>query len=146
MINEALPAAEAVRPFLLADPDVHRYSEGRIYAHELPRGDTRLMPRACLVIQEAPGRAQGPGARTWARLQTTTLDVIAYGADKQQAGRLAEAVSSLLPAISRKLLPGDQILHDLTATGGPLPSRDRETDWPMVVTSYTALIGYPSRS
>ena len=138
--------ASAIRRILAADPAVDHLAESRIYAHELPAQDTDFMPRPCVVISNAPGRAQGPDARTWAALRVARLDVVAYARDRQTASLLAEAVGSVLLTISRKILPGDNLLHSCTATGGPLPSRDGDAQWPMVLTVYDALIGYPTRT
>jgi hypothetical protein len=120
----------ALRTVLLADADVAALCEARVWAAEMPKAEATSMPRCCVVICYAGGferRATDPIVRPRA-------DVYSYGETFHRAGQVDRAVYSALKALSRERV-GEALIHGVFLAGGPVPLRDSDAGWPVMVRS-----------
>ena len=122
----------AARIILIADPEVARLTSGRVYAPELPEKQAQEMSRPCIVLRNTGGGSLGPGARSRAPWTNTRLDVQSFGKTPSEASEIHWAVHEVLIALERTVVD-DTVVNDVVVTGGPINSRDADTDWPFAL-------------
>lgn len=102
------------------------------------------MPRTCVVISRSGGAATGQGARSYAKWRNSRFDFKTYGKDTWEAEMLQGIMYETMTEIGRTLpkdAPEEIVLQEATkatgtrikdavVTGGPLPGRDPDGDWP----------------
>ena len=144
-------AAPAIIRILLDAPGVQALVGDRVYGAELPEFEAQSMPRMTVVVTPSGGAALGPGARSYARWVTTRLDVFSYGKDPLQAIQVYDAVYEVLTQLTQtggELLPDGSfdyarravlpttVVKGAVVTGGPISTRDPDTDWPYCLGIY----------
>lgn len=115
----------ALRRFLLADVDIALLVDDRVFSAELPRSETKHMPRKAVVLRYSGGME----ANTFVPLARPRIDITAYGETYHEAGRVDRAVYSALKALDREVVD-TVLLHGAALSGGPLMLRDPQTNWP----------------
>ena len=112
----------------------------RIYGQELPDSEIAAMPRKTLMLRWAGG-----AGGLYRNLSVWRVDVWHYGETPFEAGVLHRTVHDVLKHLSREVSAG-VLLHALEESGGPLPIREPDTHWPVVVQAwllYAADVGVP---
>jgi len=130
---------EAVVDFLLNDAGVVDLVSTRVYFAELPRADTKLAPRAAVVVSASGGGGTGAGDRSFIPLTKMRMDVRAYAATPYACWAIHLAVLDALKNLSRAVETAT-LLHCATVTGGPLQLRDGDLDWPLVLSVYDVIV------
>lgn len=113
---------------------------GRAFAPELPYGEGENLPGGCIEFQYSGGASIGQGARSRGRRTTVRVDVKCYGSTLWEAERVHWAVYDVLTLLERTVV-ADTIIEDAVASGGPIPQRDPDTDWPYVLGVYDISVG-----
>lgn len=126
----------ALITFLKADVDLAALVSTRVFGDELPAGQTTAMPRKCVVV-EPSGGTQSIG-RAYQNYGDGRFDIKSYGETPFEAARVQLAVYGAMKALRRKTHSG-VLLHWAIRSGGPLPLRDPDTDWPSRFESYQVL-------
>lgn len=126
----------ALAAFLKADVTVSALTGGRVYAGELPPKDTNAMPRKCIVIKPSGGAGVfGNGYQEYADRR---YDVRSYGPTPYQAALVQNAAYHALKGLRREVHDG-VLLHWAKHSGGPIPLRDPDADWPFRFESFQVL-------
>jgi len=115
----------AVRRFLLLDEAVPPLVNNRIYAGELPKGQTPDMPRKAIVLRYAGGIE----TNSFVPIARPRIDITSYGETYHEAGKVDRAVYAALKALDRQTVNG-VLLHGIAISGGPLMLKDPQTGWP----------------
>lgn len=140
-----MSAVAGILDVLLNTPDITVMTEQRIWGMEIPRfcsehGDCREgqhMPRACIVVTRDGGGAGGPGARSYARWRNDRLDIFTFGKDPLEAERLQVLVYDRMTDLRQThVMSANVILKNAVVSGGPLPGRDPDGDWPYQFMSF----------
>jgi hypothetical protein len=137
--------------YLLHDADVKTLvDDQRVWAMEIPQfclehpdcREAQHMPRACVVVSRSGGASIGPGARSFSRWRNSRFDVFTYGATTYEAEMLQSAVYETLTQLGsndqrdRLRMFHGTVLKAAVVTGGPLPGRDADGDWPYQMTVF----------
>lgn len=109
---------------------------GRIYGTELPVAEVAYMPRATIVVAASGGAGSGAGARSRAPWVQNRIDVRCYGETPYAADQVHNAVYRALTQTAWQVY-GDTAIVDAEVSGGPLPGRDGDADWPYTLGVYT---------
>ena len=125
----------AIVELLLADQPVAFLVDDRVYGEEIPERDNQHMPRPAVVVNHAGGGSLGPGARSRAPWVVTRLDIQSYGKTPEEASILHWWVYRRLTTMGREVW-ANTLLQDAVVSGGPIPSRDSNTDWPFMLGVY----------
>lgn len=126
---------DALRRYLLADPDVSELVGTRVFGGELPSGQASSMPRHAVVIRYSGGGSLGGGHQEYSDKR---VDVRCYGSTIYEADRLWRSVGPALQALQREV-HADCLLHWARRGGGPIDLRDPDTDWPFIFSSWQVL-------
>ncbi len=116
----------AVVEMMLADTTITDLVGQHVYGEEF---DLEGDPRKLVLVRSSGGGSLGPGAQSYVPWHVHRMDVFCYGEDMEQARRVYNAVYTLLHQLTRTVKQGTA-LRDATVTGGPLPGRDSNSDWP----------------
>lgn len=122
----------AVRSLLLADSDLFSLTSGRIYALELPRSETRSMPRKAIILSLAGGDADS-SLNEIARIR---VDLICLGETGFESDKVRRTAHAYLKQEALRKMYSDILIHNVTVASGPLFFRDPDTDWPNSVQSF----------
>ncbi len=123
---------------LKADTTVADDVGTRVFGSEIPEDERSSMPEATVVVKRAGGLdVIGQGFQEYGDIR---VDVLCYAATPFLADELALAVQPALKQLRRTVYE-DCVLHWARASGGALPLRDPDTDWPIVVSSWQVLVG-----
>ena len=113
-----------------------------IYGGELGGGNederrwaVKQMPRAAIVVSGSGGGSLGPGARSYAPWGVRRLDIFAYGRMPYEADQLYEAVYSVITQLRQTVAAGT-VIKNASVSGGPIQTRDPDTDWPYTLGIY----------
>ena len=120
---------------LRADVAVADLVQARVFGAELPREEVGHMPRPAIVIAASGGGSLGPGARSYVPWVVTRVDVQCYGAAPYGAFEVHSAVYEVMTQLRRTTID-TTVLKDAVVAGGPIQSRDTNTDWPFVLGVY----------
>lgn len=101
------------------------------FAHELPEGEDKLMPRKCFVV----AGAGGPGAGGFLPNGRQRLDLKFYGATHAEAMDIAIAGHNVLKTL-RRTVAGNVLVRGFDPSSGFLTLRDANGRWPLVLRSY----------
>ena len=115
----------AVKSFLLLDAAVSPLVNDRVYAGELPKGQTPDMPRKAIVLRYAGGIE----SNTFVPIARPRIDITSYGETYHEAGRVDRAAYAALKDLDRQTVDG-VLLHGVAISGGPLMLKDPQTSWP----------------
>lgn len=110
----------------------------RVFGLELPASEADDMPRKAVAVQVAGG--VGPaGARDYAEIAYTRIDVFSYGETAFQAMRVQLATHDVMRRIQNTLV-GTVLLYSASVDSGPRYLRDPDTDWPVVIESFVLMV------
>ena len=109
--------------------------EGRVFGIELPESEAQSMPRLAVVISHSGGLSLGQGARSTVPIVTSRMDVKSFGATPVDCSNLHWNIHHYLVNLKRVLI-ADSLIHSIVVSGGTLPLRDPDTDWPYFLASY----------
>lgn len=123
---------DALIVFIKADSEVMILAGDRIYGAELPRDETKNMPRKVAVLTEAGGIERN----RFLPIAEPRIDIWSYGETYHEAGKLDRAIYQALKDLDRQTTD-DVLLHGVALSGGPHSMRDSETGWPLKVRSVT---------
>lgn len=123
----------ALVALLQADATLQASLGTRVFGGELPEGETKHMPRRALVIRPSGGLSLTGQSNL--EHDTQRVDLFAFGATPQEAGRLMAAAHLCLRRVNRVVSAG-VLIHWCQSAGGFLSSREPETDWPRVFQSF----------
>lgn len=130
----------ALRAFLLADPQTAALIGTRVFGDTLPRQETNLMPRACVVIRSAGG----PGTGETIALADNRVDVRCFGANAVEAAQVYRTIFTALKWACQRASIGDTLIHSVTPEAGPISLTEPEAGWPFILSSWRvklALVG-----
>lgn len=120
-----------IRTLLLADAAVAAATSSRVFSGELPEEESRLMPRAAVVVSPAGG----PGRQGTTKYRRTRVDTTCYGATLHESWQVHLAVREALETLSRR----DNSLISLEMTSDGALARDPLKQWPTCYASYRLL-------
>lgn len=145
-MSQADPTA-AIVALLAGRASISALAGTDVYGEELPDSPAFIasMPKHAIAVQSTGGI--GPGDDTYLPLGGQRVDVNFYGATMFDARRLARAGHDVLKAVRRELVTYDDengnpvsvLIHGFLVSTGYLALRERETRWPRVLRTYTAL-------
>ena len=107
----------------------------RIFGAELPEEQARSMPRKTVVLTVSGGMG-GVGSSTYQHWIHNRFDVRCYGETPYEADLVHNAVFRAMREL-RGHRHGGVRLSDAVLSGGPLPGRDMDADWPYTIGVYT---------
>lgn len=125
----------ALIAFFEADTAVNTLTEGRIHSSESPVVEADSQPRKMLVFRRMGGIPQG-----YVDMSVPRVDFECYGATPYAANTLWLAVLEALKQLSRDV-HNDTLLHLANQTAGPVDTRDIDTHWPLVWSSWNVWVG-----
>ena len=123
---------DALTDYLRSNSDVAALASARIWPRELPASEAMSMPRGAIVLVPAGGL----GGFDTVSLMSPRVDLTCYAASPKQAFMLYLAAFEALRALSRKT-HAHALLSSAIQGGGPIQSRDPDTKWPFVWSSWT---------
>lgn len=126
---------EALREFLLADAAVDGRVDSRIFAGELPRGQTDAMPREAIVLRPGGGGAIGNAYQAYGDVR---IDVICYGATPHGSWLVYLDAHAALKDLKRKVF-AETLLHWARPSAKGSTGRDPVKDWPLTLSSWQVL-------
>ena len=146
-IVQLLLEDQNVMPPDLPDPwvvEIQAMVDKRVWAPELPEEEIKEMPRQCVVVTRSGGASTGPGARSYAPWLNNRLDVRCYGKTPYEAEVLQSAVYNFMTQLELKpdgnlgnqRVAGGSIIKNAVVSGGPIPGRDADGDWPFQLTIF----------
>lgn len=98
-----------------------------VFRPDLPQGFDAIMPTACVVVRPAGGYTQFGKSQLY--LGDPRVDIIAYGAQQQEATDICRAV-----IVASKQLVAQRwentLLYSAQVSAGPVPLPDSQTLWP----------------
>lgn len=128
----------ALIEYLNADVTIAEEVGDRVFGGEIPSDRDEDMPEPTIVVKRAGGLdIIGQGYQDYGDIR---VDVLCYAATPFAAEELALAVQPALKQM-RRTVYDDCVLHWARKSGGTLPLRDPDTDWPLVVSSWQVLVG-----
>ncbi|MBS3927092.1 MAG: hypothetical protein KGZ65_00105 [Sphingomonadales bacterium] len=123
---------------LKADTTVAEEVGERVFGSELPEDECDSMPEASIVVKRAGGLdVIGQGFQEYGDIR---VDVLCYAATPFLAEDLHLAVHPAMKQL-RRTVYGDCVLHWARSSGGAIPLRDPDTDWPFTFSSWQVLVG-----
>jgi len=128
----------ALIAFLEADAPIVALVGTRIYGAESRVTEADNQPRYMLVVRTTGGIAQG-----YVDMMVPRVDFECYGATPLQAFTLYLALHEALKNLSRDV-HNSTLLHLANQTAGPAQTRDEDTHWPLVWSSWNVWVGEAS--
>ena len=125
----------AVVEVLRADASITALAGSRVYGGELPNGEVQSMPRPAIVLRATGGGSLGPGARSYSPWRVNRLDIFCYGGTPYEGAELHDAVYSAMTQLWQTVAAGT-VLKNASVSGGPIQTRDPDTDWPYTLGIY----------
>jgi hypothetical protein len=124
--------------FLKADAATFAVTGGRIFAGELPPGETVSMPRTAIVLR-ASGGIQLLG-ESFVEHDTQRVDVFAFGPTPRDAAAVLRTAAMALRALRRSVHAGC-LIHWVNSAGGSISGREPTTEWPRQFQSFQVMHG-----
>lgn len=132
MSGEAADPTLAIAAYLKDQTLVWEAAEERIFRPELPEGEDRLMPRACVLVRPAGGGLMS--ARDYLPFIDSRLDHICYGSTRLQAENLAREVAAALKDLRQSRWKGIPVRW-ARVSNQPASAIDPNTNWPFALVS-----------
>lgn len=132
MSGEAADPTLAIAAYLKDQEPVWEAAEERIFRPELPEGEDKLMPRACILVRPAGGGAMS--ARDFLPLIDSRLDLICYGSTRLQAENIAREVAAALKDLRGSSWEGIPVRW-ARVSAQPASAIDPNTNWPFALVS-----------
>jgi hypothetical protein len=130
--GEAADPTLAIAAYLKAQEPVWEASEERIFRPELPEGEDKKMPRACILVRPAGGGAMS--ARDYLPFIDSRLDLVCYGSTRLQAENIAREVALALKFLRRSKWK-EIVLCWARVSSQPASAIDPNTNWPFALVS-----------
>ena len=114
----------------------------RVDGGELPRECVNKQPQEWVVVRPSGGASIGPGARSYAPWVNSRMDIRCYGQTPFLSYRVYDAVYKVMVELERRTIGdvdvGEDAQETITisgavVTGGPIPGRDPDSDWPFTL-------------
>ena len=125
----------AIAKVLRADASITALAGSRVFGGELPNREVQSMPRPVVVLRATGGGSLGPGARSYAPWRVNRLDIFCYGRTPHEGSELHDAVYKAMTQL-RQTVAADTVLKNASVSGGPVQTRDPDTDWPYTLGIY----------
>jgi hypothetical protein len=113
---------------LKADGNVAAVVAARVFGGELPKDETKSMPRQAIVLKPSGGVSIAAG--TFMEHDTQRVDALCYGATPLEANALGSVCRRALTSIRRRVVSGC-LIHWAEPAGGVSARRDQITQWPV---------------
>ena len=126
-------ALTALAHLMRADAAIAAIAPARVFRDELPEGETEATEIDPAVVVRYSG---GPRVGGYLPLSRDRLDVKCYGRTPREADDLHRAVHGYLKQLRRTTRDG-AVIHSVSPAGGRLSTRDPDTDWPYVFSSWS---------
>lgn len=120
-------------------PRVVSVVQERVYGGEVPDEETTRMPRTLIVVKPAGTPALAPGSNDYIAASVRRIDVMCYAKTFNAAGDLANRVAADLKPWRRQTI-GDHLVFWFKHSSGPIPMRDPDGDWPVVVVTMLIML------
>ena len=131
----------AIVQYLAEDGRVSRLAGSRVYGSEFPEREAAAMPQKLAVVTASGGLGSGAGTSSRTPWTQNRVDIRCYGETPYQADILHGAVYRAM--VELHLHEREDIrLSDAVISGGPLPGRDLNADWPYTIGVYTVSAVY----
>lgn len=130
------PLAAVIR-FLKADADTAEMVGAHIFGGELPDAEIAGMPRACILIAPSGGPVM-PISDSYIEVSDMRLDLFAYGPTPNSAFRVYRCLAGALKQMQRNV-QGKTLLHWARNAGGPNRTREANTEWPLVLSTWQVM-------
>lgn len=134
-----MPAADpeaGLTAYLKTDAELAALLAARVFAGELPPGETAQMPRKALVLRASGGVSLT--GESHAEHDTQRFDVFAFGETPKEAARVLRTAALALRRLRRSVHAGT-LLHWATPASGPSAGREPQTEWPRHFQSFQVL-------
>lgn len=118
---------------LKADSIISVLTADRVFGGELPKGETRDMPRHAIVLTPSGGVSLAQGS--YVQHDTQRVDLLAYAETPKEANALAASGRRVLRSIRRQIFSGC-LIHWAEPAGGFSARRDGATQWPVAFQPY----------
>jgi hypothetical protein len=126
----------ALVALLKADAGVAALAGARVFGGELPKTETKPMPRKAIVLEPSGGPSLTAG--TFVEHDTQRIDLFAYGETPFEANRLLRTAHAALKPVRRAVF-ASTLIHWVEPAGGIVSAtRDADTAWPRAFQSYQA--------
>lgn len=113
---------------LKADSIISVLTTDRVFGGELPRDETRHMPRHAIVLVPSGGISLAEGS--FIEHDTQRVDLLAFAETPKEANALVNSARRVLRSIRRQVFSGC-LIHWAEPTGGISARRDNDTQWPV---------------
>lgn len=123
----------AIVSALKADGNVVGLAADRVFGGELPKDETKLMPRNCIVVKPSGGVSIAAGS--FSEHDTQRFDLFSYGATPFEAEALRRMSRRALANIRRRVIERC-LIHWIEPAGGFTAGRDPDAAWPTAFQSY----------
>ncbi|XHC12291.1 DUF3168 domain-containing protein [Labrenzia sp. ac12] len=118
---------------LKADSIVAALTADRVFGGELPKDETRHMPRHAIVV--APSGGVSTAAGSYVEHDTQRVDLLAFGPTPNEANALLRSARRAMTSIRRQIFSGC-LIHWAEPAGGFSARRDGATQWPVAFQPY----------
>lgn len=110
--------------------------EDRAFRPDLPRAENQFMPRTCVVVRKAGGGLLY--GDSYLRISDPRLDIACYGEYAMEANTVASQVVVAMKRLTNSTWENCK-LYSANISGGPLPSFEPDTLWPLSLVSVQLL-------
>lgn len=132
----------AVVAYLRANANVAALVGVRVFGDELPANHASLMPRKCIVVNDAGfgsgGGALGMGNNSYMPLGNSTKDLRCYGETFEEARKVWGAAAGALKELGLvggrvviTLAGGVRVMLYSASPAAPATTREPSVDWPL---------------
>lgn len=125
----------AVVAYLKAQSDISALLSERVFGMELPEDEAVSMPRKAIVIRHAGGI----GVDSCMDMFRLRLDFFNYGETPFEAQKTWRTLRPILRDMERNVTSAT-MLFNATHSAGPIPFRDPDGKWPVVVDTWVLRI------
>lgn len=130
--SKAADPTLAIAAYLASLTEVTEAAEDRIFRPELPEGEDKSMPRACVLVRPAGGGILF--GRTRLPFKDSRIDIVCYGSTRLEAENLAREVSLALTELGTSTWEG-VALRWARISAEPASAIDPNTNWPFALVS-----------
>ena len=134
----------AMVDYLANDMRVTRLAGERVYGAELPAYEAAEMPRKTILVMASGGLGAGAGTSSQTPWANNRFDIRCYGETPYIADILHNVVYRAMHDLRVHDYEGMRLVTAVKS-GGPLPGRDMDADWPYTIGVYTVGAVYEDR-
>lgn len=122
--------------YLKADTALAALLAARVFAGELPPGETVQMPRKAIVLRASGGVSLT--SESYAEHDTQRFDLFAFGETPKEAARVLRTAALAMRRL-RRSVHAATLLHWANPAGGPSAGREPQTEWPRHFQSFQVM-------